>query len=581
MKNLLFLSAQPDDYFFTWQIELQLFNFRKLGIQSENIHVLIGYDPKRGLRHYVNELIDRNKHLAKFYVYPDRRDRPAYLSSLRPHIIQQHFAANEWLSSNAVFYHDSDIIFRELPDFSQLLKEDCWYVSDTRSYLDSRYVIGAANSDTLSKMCEVVGISRAAVVENDAGCGGAQYILKNVSPQFWGKIEADAEAIYKLLIKNNLRQGDSLLRAGRRFSEYNGIQAWCADMWALFYNALHDGREVRISTELDFCWATDDISHWYEKKILHYTGTLTKEDDTYFQKGRYVNFSPYQDAALNKISRESSSYSLFELIKEFNLSRECEKTDLTDVSFLIPARIDSPSRLRNLLIIVQYLTKYFSTHILIIESDIEAQIPVENLPPSVVYEYIHDEDQLFHRTRINNLLIKKASTPTVVLCDIDAVVPVEQIIQAVELLRSHNADIVLPYDGCFISVDNLFKLVFEKILDPEIFCLNQNKFTVSTRRSWGGCIFLSKQAYMNAGMENEYFGSWGPEDMERVKRMKNFGYIVERIDGVLFHLPHERKLNSHYADPETKIRYMEEFLKVCNLRRKDLKQYISTWQWTI
>lgn len=134
---MFFLSAQPDDYYFTWQLELQLFNFMRLGIPPNDIHVLIGYNIKRGLRAYFQEFIKRNIDKASFYTYPDNRVNKEYLSSLRPHIIQQHLSKFPSIQNEAIFYHDSDIIFRELPDFYSLLNDNIWYVSDTRNYLDS------------------------------------------------------------------------------------------------------------------------------------------------------------------------------------------------------------------------------------------------------------------------------------------------------------------------------------------------------------------------------------------------------------------------------------------------------------
>jgi hypothetical protein len=47
---MIYLSAQPDDYYFLWQLKLQLFNFNRLGIRPNNIHVLIGYNKERGVR---------------------------------------------------------------------------------------------------------------------------------------------------------------------------------------------------------------------------------------------------------------------------------------------------------------------------------------------------------------------------------------------------------------------------------------------------------------------------------------------------------------------------------------------------
>jgi len=42
---MIFLSAQPDDLYFTWQLEIQLRNFRDLNIHSKQIQILIAYNP--------------------------------------------------------------------------------------------------------------------------------------------------------------------------------------------------------------------------------------------------------------------------------------------------------------------------------------------------------------------------------------------------------------------------------------------------------------------------------------------------------------------------------------------------------
>jgi hypothetical protein len=99
---MIYLNAQPDDYYFTWQIELQLLNFSKLGIRPEDIHILIGYHPKRGLYHHFQELIAHNSNKATFFAYPDNRTYKRYPSTIRPHIIKQHILAHPELMTTPV-----------------------------------------------------------------------------------------------------------------------------------------------------------------------------------------------------------------------------------------------------------------------------------------------------------------------------------------------------------------------------------------------------------------------------------------------------------------------------------------------
>jgi len=37
---MIYISGQPDESFFIWQLELQIINFNDLGITKDQIHVL-------------------------------------------------------------------------------------------------------------------------------------------------------------------------------------------------------------------------------------------------------------------------------------------------------------------------------------------------------------------------------------------------------------------------------------------------------------------------------------------------------------------------------------------------------------
>jgi hypothetical protein len=137
---------------------------------------------------------------------------------------------------------------------------------------------------------------------------------------------------------------------------------------------------------------------------------------------------------------------------------------------------------------------------------------------------------------------------------------------------------VYPYDGTFVLLDELFKQMFAKVLDPSLLSVNKNKFVVDTRRSCGGVVFLNRNSYISAGLENEHFKSWGPEDRERMKRMDTLGFRIDRVGGALYHLPHPRSENSKMAD-EVQERYMEEYFKICNMDKNELKAYTEAWHW--
>jgi len=72
---MIFLSAQPDDPYFIWQLEVQLHNFGSFGIQAEDIYILVGYDPVKGIHASFQDFSLTNAYLARIFFYPAIRDR--------------------------------------------------------------------------------------------------------------------------------------------------------------------------------------------------------------------------------------------------------------------------------------------------------------------------------------------------------------------------------------------------------------------------------------------------------------------------------------------------------------------------
>lgn len=567
---MIYISAQPDLFYFLWQLQLQLFNFNRLGINSTQIHVLICYDKERGLSPYFQSFIKENKQ-AQFFIYPDTRKSKLYDSSIRPHIIAKHFKANPWLENEAIFYHDSDIIFTQLPDFNQLLQDNIWYASDTRSYNDSHYIKNKIGVVGFKGMAKLIGVSHKVIEEHDDDTGGAQYLLKKITVKFWQRLEKDCEAMFEYL--NDLN--NQLTSIG---STNDKIQAWCTDMWCLRWQAIKRGEKVKIHQELDFMWAYTPIATNLDVKILHYTGNIKEAETKYFKKNNYGCCAPFFDD-FGLIERTSASGILVEEIKKYNQYQLQNRIDLTDVSFLIPIRVDSVERLENLRIVTNYLHQQFKTNIIILEADSEQKVDVSKLPNEVNYHFITDDQPLFHRTKYNNRLITLSSTPIVSLYDTDVVLPIGQITASIDILRRGLIKMAYPYDGTFVSIDRLMKAMFSKHLDISLLEGNKGKHIIATRRSYGGCVFLDKESFLNAGGDNENLTSWGPDNMERKRRMQNLGYKIERIEGMLYHLPHPKSTNSGYDNLQQCTTLMDEYFKICSMMPAELKNYINAWSW--
>ncbi len=570
---MVFISVVPDSYYFLWQIELQLHNFRQFGIEPKNIHILVGADKTYGLSLWFKEFVEEHADKASFFVYPRTKDEFSYTPSVRPNLLKQHFGNYPALEKEVIFYHDSDIVFRALPDFDQLSSGDEWWVADCRSYMDSAY-LKRNDEETFYGMCSLLNIDPTVVEANDVNAGGAQYILKGMNAGFWAQMEEDCEQMFRYLNRNTVGHVPAtVLAAG---DHQSGIQAWCTDMWVLFWSALKQGKKVRISAELDFSWAADPIARYNDHKIFHNSGVTSKinaDNKMIFAKTEFTTHSPFffrQDL----YSQDYCAHEYVKLIRELEATRN--KIDLTDVTFLIPLFIDSADRLINLEITCRYLHKHFNTHIIIVEAGAEPKVKDWMLPPNASYHFVEDRSPYFHRTKYNNLLISHSKTAFVSLYDVDVILPPEQIVESITVLRKGEYHITYPYSGLFYSTNGLVKDIFRMMLDHRVLLNFKETHALGAKRSLGGCVFLEKATFIENGGENEQLTSWGPDDLERAARYKILGYKIHRTAGGLYHLPHERGLNSGYTR-ETQSKLMLEYLNICSRSKEELIDYIQTW----
>lgn len=225
------------------------------------------------------------------------------------------------------------------------------------------------------------------------------------------------------------------------------------------------------------------------------------------------------------------------------------KTNLQDLSIIIPIRLDSISRIENLIAVVHHLYHYFETHIYIIESgEFNNGIVNSMLGKDVNYTFIEDKDPIFYRTRYSNIIAKNIKTPFLALWDADVVINHEQIIDSMNALRSQRYEISYPYDGRFLDTSAIIRsLYLYKNYDFDVLRRNQKRMNLLYGDSHRGGAFLANTLkYIEAGAENEDFYGWGPEDFERYDRWINLKYNVHFAAGVLFHLSHTRDVNGRF-----------------------------------
>ena len=112
------------------------------------------------------------------------------------------------------------------------------------------------------------------------------------------------------------------------------------------------------------------------------------------------------------------------------------KTDLSEATFIIPIRIESPDRLRNVVTTTAFLVENFDTNIIIKEVDKEPVFQRDALPiledildcniwENFNYIFERSEEPLFHRQRVLNEMIMECDTDIVVNYDCDVILPKE------------------------------------------------------------------------------------------------------------------------------------------------------------
>lgn len=241
-----------------------------------------------------------------------------------------------------------------------------------------------------------------------------------------------------------------------------------------------------------------------------------------------------------------------------------QKLDLLDFSFIIIVRLDSISRLENTLLTIEYLNKNLKTKISLLEcAPYNNQIFERLLNKVVEYSFIIDVDYILHRTKYINMMVKKVNTKYIAVWDTDVLIKIKQIEMAANLLRNGVADFVYPYDNRFLDTSTILRKLYIKQKKIEFLESNASKMKLMYQPvPVGGAFFANITAYKSSGLENEQFYGWGLEDGERYYRWENQGYKILRVPGPLFHLTHDKGINSTFHNPDQHNIKRKELLSV-------------------
>lgn len=307
-KKTIFMSAQPDHPYFHWQVEVLINNFIKFGINPNWIEILWAYS---GNPSYDGLALATKYPTVRFFFYQKTvKENFGYIPILRPDILEQHFTRFPELRGETIFYHDSDIIFRQLPDFDSMHGDMYWYLSDTVSYIGANY-IKSKSDDLFLDLCSLSKIPPEMVEKNEEGSGGAQYLMKGVTAEYWKEVKEDSLMLYKYMSDRENEERKSL--SAEELKTYNPIQKWCADMWSVLWGAWKMGAQTIVTPDLDFSWGTSSITDYNRCNIMHNAGVTGERADTLFYKANFRDSSPF-DADLSFVTPDTASAKYVEAI---------------------------------------------------------------------------------------------------------------------------------------------------------------------------------------------------------------------------------------------------------------------------
>jgi hypothetical protein len=255
-------------------------------------------------------------------------------------------------------------------------------------------------------------------------------------------------------------------------------------------------------------------------------------------------------------------------------SQRPARLELDDLTITIPLRVDSRDRLLNLGVVTRALATHTTARVLVGTG--RPDVLTRVVAPSVDVVAVHDPpDEPFHRTRILNRLAELATTPLLANHDADVVVPVDQLADAVSILRRGEADLILPYDGRMVDVPLSAHPWLER---ADYASMPPVDTHVIHPESVGGCVLWRASAFRAVGMENERFRSWGLEDVERIDRATRLGLAVRRGAGAVYHLRHLRGSDSSAAYPWYAANE-RELVRMSGLDPERLRAEIAGWSW--
>ena len=259
--------------------------------------------------------------------------------------------------------------------------------------------------------------------------------------------------------------------------------------------------------------------------------------------------------------------------------------DLSKATFIIPLRIESEDRMRNIITLLCFLFGNFDTNVIVKEVD-KTPVFEENVLPQVrefigkslnlIHVFEESDDPVFYRMHILNEMLAMSKTEVVINYDCDVLLPIDSYVSAYQSILNGESDVVYPFGtGNYqkqVNADD--ELVSEFLNNDFDFSILDKKSNIWTS-DFGWIQFFNRQVYFDGGMENENFRGSSPEDKERYFRFTTLGYKVNRIENFIYHLEHSRGRNSWPTSVQGNPYMRENFEVWESIQKMDKQQLIN------
>ena len=304
-------------------------------------------------------------------------------------------------------------------------------------------------------------------------------------------------------------------------------------------------------------------------------------------------------ACINDSKKQTNEKSTNSIKEHIKIKSEHVFTDTTlingfisldnKLSVVIPVKIDTVDRLKNIQIVLSYFKENFKDfELIVVEQDASSRL--EQIVNSFGFKHVFRRNEnCFHKTWNFNYGIALAKNDFILAYDCDVIFKPEAIMTSLRRLVNKETSFIFPYNSYMLEIKkDMFKekdFISREIINslPTINHLNKNilngeniaiLYGEMTYDCTGGAFMFSKEEFLKCGGYNPNIISYGCEDNEIEVRVKILGNKIERNSSFnAYHLQHERSTDSHYNNFFDSN--LAEFDKIQGMNSDELWSYVN------